>query len=121
MQKVCLLKKGLSKNVYRKVQDMYWKIYCYLPCFISLIFISFYSTANFFFHFFAAVTQAPKPKPGTCPFYPIRIRCAVTTSACLTDNECPGNLKCCYDNCRSICTLPDYGMNKNIHSLSLLR
>lgn len=90
--------------------------------FSHLNFILFYCLI-FFFHFFAAVTQAPKPKPkpGTCPFYPIRIRCAVTTNACLTDNECPGNLKCCYDNCRSICTLPDYGMNKNIHSLSLLR
>lgn len=49
MQKNCLLKKGLSKNVYQKVQDMCWKIYCYLPCFISLILISFYSTAKFFF------------------------------------------------------------------------
>lgn len=44
-KKICLLKKGLSKNVYQKVQDMCWKIYCYLPCFISLILISFYSTA----------------------------------------------------------------------------
>ncbi|XP_060627548.2 waprin-Phi3-like [Anolis sagrei] len=45
----------------------------------------------------------PKEKPGKCPVSPASETCK---KACLDDNGCPGDLKCCFKGCGRSCEKP---------------
>ncbi|CAF0832225.1 unnamed protein product [Brachionus calyciflorus] len=51
-------------------------------------------------------------KDGSCPL-DIKSNYAGCTDFCLTDDQCPGNLKCCASDCGKVCVAAVPGVKTN--------
>ncbi|EHB05294.1 WAP four-disulfide core domain protein 2 [Heterocephalus glaber] len=51
-------------------------------------------------------TDMRPEKPGVCPRLQVDLNCT-EKKGCLSDGDCPENLKCCQGGCSTVCSLPN--------------